>query len=60
MIARKLNIPVPTPLSFYYNILVEEFIGKTIVSPKLKDQYPNIKQTGWKGIQHEIDDVQRA
>lgn len=45
MTARKLGIDVPRPLSFHFNVLVEEFIGEKLAAPKLKDSIPeNIKQ----------------
>jgi len=39
--AREANVSVPTPLTFYNNVLVLEFIGDGgIIAPKLKDEIP--------------------
>lgn len=39
--AREANVNVPTPLAFYNNVLVLEFIGDDdFIAPKLKDEIP--------------------
>ncbi len=39
--AREANLSVPTPLTFFNNVLVLEFIGdNAIIAPKLKDEIP--------------------
>jgi RIO kinase 1 len=43
--ARQAKVRVPTPHAFLNNILIEEFIGKKNVAPKLKDKIPkNLKK----------------
>ncbi len=39
-LAREGGVAVPTPYLFLGNILLEEFIGDSIASPRLKDAYP--------------------
>ncbi len=39
--AREANVNVPTPLTFYNNVLVLEFVGDDgFIAPKLKDEIP--------------------
>ena len=39
--AREANVNVPTPLAFYNNVLVLEFVGDDdFIAPKLKDEIP--------------------
>jgi RIO kinase 1 len=43
--ARDAGVKVPTPIAFFNNVLVEEFIGDEEVAPKLKDSIPeNLKK----------------
>lgn len=44
--ARQANVNVPTPLTFFNNVLVLEFIGENgFIAPKLKDSIPeNLKE----------------
>ncbi len=39
--AREAGVAVPTPLHFFHNILIEEFIGDEEPAPKLKDSNVN-------------------
>lgn len=38
--AQELGIRVPKPITFMFNILLMEFIGKTAIAPKVKDKKP--------------------
>lgn len=40
MVAREAAVRIPTPLTFKFNILLEEFVGNHAPSPRLKDSYP--------------------
>ena len=45
LVARELNITVPTPHTFLKNILVLEFIGDgDLIAPMLKDKNPKSKR----------------
>ncbi len=59
--AREANVSVPTPLTFYNNVLVLEFIGdNNVIAPKLKDAYPKNPKEFFKKIVTNMKKLHKA